>query len=344
MGQIKRKKVNLTPEEFNKLIDELRANKVKYVIKECGINVHCKTTRYDYCASLTGIVEYEPHPAAISREFHEKTGYHYLEEYITEQEKHPFGYTVIKINKEKDKIIWDYKTACGTSYVNEFYSRKPLKIWSYDVNSSFGYAMLKPMPDTRKEPRYNGIVNNGEIGFYIHGGATTCLGTPADIIFPLMDSPFKQYVYEYYKKKKEAPKDSVERIIAKYALNIPTGCIQRHNIFLRNAVLYYANQYIMKYIDENTVYCNVDSIYSLVPRPDIPVGDDIGQFKLEHECEDFKFIGVGMYQIGNECHYQGLSTILLGDIEHPEEAKDNKSRLKYKFNRNTERFELNEQK
>ena len=60
--------------------------------------------------------------------------------------------------------------------------------------------------------------------------------------------------------------------------------------------------------------------------------------------EDFKFIGVGMYQIGNECHYQGLSTILLGDIEHPEEAKDNKTKLKYKFNRNTEEFELNEQK
>jgi hypothetical protein len=101
-------------------------------------------------------------------------------------------------------------------------------------------------------------------------------------------------------------------------LNIPTGCIQRHNIFLRNAIIHYSNEYIKKYIDENTIYCNVDCIVSLVPRPDIPTGDCIGSFKNEHNNEAFKFIDTGMYQWNDECHYKGIPSNTIIDIEHTE--------------------------
>ena len=342
MNKIKKKKINLTPEEFNAKLLELKSAEVPYKINKSGINIHCKTYRHDYCASLTGTVAYEPNPATISKEFHNTTGYHYLEQDASEENMHPYGYTVKKITEDKTRVYWDLVTASGHGEVKEYYAKKKLKVWSYDVNSSFGYAMLQPMPNTRVAPRYKDTVKEGEMGFYIQGFCTTEVGAPADIIFPLMESPFIDYIKKYYDIKKNAPKGSVERTEAKYKLNIPTGCIQRHNIFIRNAILHYANRYIKKYIDENTVYCNVDSIYSLVPRDDLPIGNEIGEFKLEHINEDFKFISRGIYQIGNEIHYQGINSALLEDIEAVDLTPDALDKLKYIFDFNKEQFIENE--
>lgn len=344
MNRIKRKKQILTPEEFNAKVEQLKRAKLTYNIQSVGINIHLRTNKHDYVASLTGEVAYEPHPATISRKFHEITKYHYIENDITEENPHPYGYKVKEITADKTRVDWDYRTAAGYAYTDKYYAKKPLKVWSYDVNSSFGYAMLQPMPDTTATPRYNDIVGDNEMGFFVGGYCTTEKGRPADIIFPLMDSPFKEYIHTYYEIKKNAAKGSRERLEAKYALNIPTGCLQRHNIFLRNAVIHYANKYIRSFIDENTVYCNVDSIYSLTPRPDIPVGNEIGQFKLEHECEYFKYVSRGVYQIGDEKHYQGISQQLVTDITSSEITEEALNSLEYKFDFDKETFIANEKK
>ena len=44
-------------------------------------------------------------------------------------------------------------------------------------------------------------------------------------------------------------------------------------------------------MDENTIYCNTDSIVSLVPRDDLEIGDDIGQFKEEDKGKMFAYKG-----------------------------------------------------
>ena len=341
MGRLKRKKINLLPEEWNAKIIKLQEAKIEYKIVQSGINIHCKTVKHDYVASLTGVVDYEPNAILISKEFHKKTNYHYLEKDVTE-EHNLYGYTVKKLPENKTKISWDFKTAGGYSEIKKEYAKEDLKVWAYDINSSFGYAMLQPMPNTNAEPKFDAEVGENEMGFSKHGFCTLNKGVKMDVVFPLMESPFKDYINEYYEIKKNAPKDSTERLEAKYKLNVPTGCIQRHNIFLRNAVLYYANRFIKQFIDENTVYCNIDSIYSLEPRNDLPIGNEIGQFKIEHENEYFKFLGRGIYQIGDKIHYQGLNGDLLQDIETTKFDKTKLNKYKYKFDKDKGRFILNE--
>lgn len=339
---IKRKPVKLSPEEFNFKMAQIKKAKINYSIEKYGINIHVKTNKHNYVASLTGEVAYEPASATISRQFHNMTNYHYLENDITEENKHPYGYKVMNCPNNKTRIDWDYRSAAGYGFVDEYYAKKPLKVWTYDINSSFGYAMLQKMPDTHAIPRYNDLVKENEMGFFIGGYCTTTVGRRADIIFPLIESPFKEYVYKYYEIKKNAPLESNQRKEAKYALNIPTGCLQRHNIFLRNAVIHYANKYIKSFIDENTVYCNVDSIYSLVPRPDIPVGPELGQFKLEHENEYFRFIRRGIYQIGEEKHYQGINQLLVDTIDSPTINREAYKKFEYIFDDDKEIFIKNE--
>ena len=66
--------------------------------------------------------------------------------------------------------------------------------------------------------------------------------------------------------------------------------MQKTNPFIRAKIIYEANKMISDLIDENTLYCNTDSIVSLTERKDIKLGNNIGQFKIEHQG-DFAYIG-----------------------------------------------------
>lgn len=214
---------------------------------------------------------------------------------------------------DKVKIHWDYIDPGNYSYIDPQRRCKWLNCWSYDCNSAYPYAMLKDMPDTRAKPRYFSRVGEHEIGFYKNGSATTVVGRIADIVFPLMESPMKSYVNKYYKLKSESQGE--EKAKWKKWLVIPAGQLQRKNIFLRLAVLHYAKEYIMQYIDDDTVYCNVDSIVSTKPRNDIPLGKELGLFKQEHANEPFKYKDVGIYQWSDQCHYCGVPLHTIKDIE-----------------------------
>lgn len=312
----------LTPEQFNMLVDELDSYNIEYAIKSLACTAQLETRSIIYDCSLTGEKRHIINVGNIGNIFYKAVDLDVL--------KGKYGYHEFYNSLDQKKVLWDYEVAYGYSYSDPYYSRKQLKCWSYDINSAFAYAMLKQMPDTRQQPRYDDFVQPGEIGFYKMGGATTDVGDWAEIIFPLMDSPFKEFIMKYYNKKREAT-DREERRKWKDFLNIPTGLLARTNIFIRNAIIYYSNKYIRSWIDENTVYCNVDCIISLTPRPDLPIGDDIGQFKKEHECDDFKYIKSCEYQWGKECHYSGIPKSCLTDIEN---TKNWTSNLKYKLKGN----------
>lgn len=210
-----------------------------------------------------------------------------------------------------EKSHWkDGLIASGNMYYRSDYKDTPLKVYSYDINSAYPFAMLKDMPDTRNI-KYNQILKPGQIGFSANLTVYTTPGIFCKYVCDLIESPFKDYVDKYYKLKKEA-KTIEERNKAKAYLNTATGILAIHNPFLRNTVVYYSNQYIKQFINEDTVYSNIDSIYSLVPRPDIPIGTEIGQFKLEHENEDFIYAGIMQYQIGDvvrKCGSHGLKNL-----------------------------------
>lgn len=344
MGYVKvihsKKTEYLTPEEFNDKLNYYE-NDLGFEadIIESGSRVIAHIGTLVFEANRFGTIDSMPYTPQIAKELYRLSNYHKL----SEEPENNYGYTKkLKFTKYKvsQKVTWDIKVASGIGLIDETQINKPLKCWSYDLNSSFPAAMLKPMPDTRQKPRYDDLVGPNEMGFYYDGSITVKEGSYAQIIFPLIESPFKPYIEKYYLNKKNST--GLNRRKWKYYLNIPTGILALHNIFLRNAVVGYANLEIQKYIDDNTVYCNVDCIVSTKERTDLPIGKEIGMFKQE-KYGDFKYKGIGIYQWGNEVHYQGLKGQYLTDISDISDYAQNlENGFKYKFNKETRRFERRE--
>lgn len=198
-------------------------------------------------------------------------------------------------------------TISGFRYKNPRFIGRRVFAYGYDVKSSYSYAMLQDMPDTSKPYRV-GYLKEGEIGFnqeindegFYYLEATTKVGTLCEYIFPLMKSPFTHFV-EYYYEKKENAKTKQERQLYKDILNFAVGFIRRKNPFIHSAILTYARKRIIDLTDTNTIYSNTDSIISLTRRYDIEeeLGSNVGDFKLEHNNEQFALTESG-YQWGNE--------------------------------------------
>lgn len=283
-----------------------------------------------YYTSLTGEKSNSPNVGNIIAQldrFVKKSDYEL-------KNKEEYGYQKTKLDNYKTRITWNLRDPGNFEYINNKYKLKWLKCYSYDINSAYSFAMLKPMPDTDKPCRKFDVINKNEIGFYSNGYATTEIGAFAEYIFPLKESPFKKYV-EYYYNKKQNAKSPEEREIWKSFLNIPSGMMHKVNIFMRLAILHYAAIYINSFIDENTVYCNTDSIVSLKARSDIPLGNEIGKFKKEHINEIFKYKQSGIYQWDTICHYKGLPGIALNDIEN---TKNWQANLPYKYDEDLRRI------
>ena len=177
-------------------------------------------------------------------------------------------------------------TSASLLWYNKKYNNMRNYCYSYDINSAFSYAMLQPMPDTSYAPEWRQI-KSGEVGFQeVEHTQGTYLEPKfsgiSHFVFPLMDSPFKRFVDVWYDRKQNA-KTLNERNKAKSVLNYSIGFLQRVNPFLRAMILWYCNENVKSFIDDNTVYCNTDSIVSLKPRDDLKIGNEIGEWKLEHE-------------------------------------------------------------
>lgn len=214
------------------------------------------------------------------------------------------------------KILWDYLDPGNFSYTNDKYRLKKLKCYSYDINSAYSFAMLKPMPDT-DHPKFNTIVGPGEVGFRKNTILVPVVseGKYADVVFKLIESPYKDFVYKYYTLKENEPQESQKRAYYKEILNVTSGLLHRYNIFHRLMVLHYAKMYIQQFIDDNTVYSNVDSIVSIKKRTDLPISNNIGEFKAQHTDDIFKYKQVGIYQWNDEIHYSGIPSKAINDIE-----------------------------
>lgn len=169
----------------------------------------------------------------------------------------------------------------------------------YDLNSSYSYAMLKDMPDT-SVPYHAGFIKEGEIGFSDTEGTLQPKFKGFSLwIFPLMKSPFTRFVNHWYEQKKKGNKK------AKGILNFSVGYLQKVNPFLRATIIYYANQEIAKLIDEDTLYCNTDSIVSMKEK-NLTIGKEIGNFKIEHKGK-FAYVGMNYQWNNDQPSYRGVS-------------------------------------
>lgn len=197
----------------------------------------------------------------------------------------------------KKVLVWsdiEKKFLVTTSpilYSNPKYDGKRVKAYSYDINSSYSNAMLQDMPDMSKLPKMNARICENELGYSIIDGKLICyeeVGKTCDFVFKRIESPFKRFIEVWYNRKKNATSIE-EKEKAKEVLNYCVGYYQKVNPFIRSRIISYANKLIEDLIDENTLLCNTDSIVSLVPRNDLNIGKDIGQFKQENKGTLFAY-------------------------------------------------------
>ena len=192
-------------------------------------------------------------------------------------------------NEEKKfPIILNGKHVYSASPIlgyNKAYDRTEHYCYGYDLNSAYAAVLRDKIPDTY-HMRLADFVCDGEIGFDMKEGLPLVFpGEFADYVFPLIDSPYKEFVREWYEKKKSAPKGSKEKQIAKEVLVISVGLMQNHNPFLRAYVVNMCNKKIKDIIDAHPEECcmwNTDAVYSTAPL-DLEIGENIGQFKLEYQ-------------------------------------------------------------
>lgn len=162
---------------------------------------------------------------------------------------------------------------------------KKQKVWCYDMNSCYAAVLRDKIPDF-EHPMIDHVVQAGEIGFLPEEGCTLVHeGEFAVIAFPLIDSPFRKWVDEIYEVKKNSPKGSYEREDAKARLVRGIGNYENSNMLMRAYIVNTANEIMESLMDKNTILCNTDSLHSLVERPDLSVGEGVGQFKLEYVGE-----------------------------------------------------------
>lgn len=183
-----------------------------------------------------------------------------------------------------DKIFQSAKPLTGYS---EKWNNTEHYCYVYDLNSAYATILKDKIIDTYHW-RNNDIVNEGEIGFLLNSDLTLIhcgSGIVADKVFPLIDSPFKDYVRKYYNLKRFAPKGSRAKKEAKAHLNYLVGCWQNSNPFLRAYVVNSCNEFIQNILDkygDKICMWNTDAVYSVEPL-DLDIGTEIGQFKLEYQ-------------------------------------------------------------
>lgn len=223
---------------------------------------------------------------------------------------------------------------------NKKFEGKRFKAYSYDINSSYSNAMLKPLPNTDIKYR-SGFVEEGEVGFKedINGSLVPIFTGFSLFIFPLMNSPYNKFVEHWYDNKVKA-KDNEAKQKAKDTLNLPIGYFQKTNPFMRAMIIYYANEEIKSHIDlEHTAYCNTDSIVSDIPLS-LNVGTDIGQYKLEDKGTEFAFIGFNYQWDYKVPHYRSKPHSWFKDGWDILKDKLPVEGNIYAYNKNTCRLEL----
>lgn len=192
--------------------------------------------------------------------------------------------------------------------INAKYDGKEVYSYVYDLNSAYAAVLMGKIPDTSKYYLKTKIKKN-QVGFYFddHLTLATKEGLFADIVFDLIDSPYKAFAKRWYDRKKN-PKNVQEKNKAKSVLVNSVGYLQRINPFMRAYIVNSCNKLISSLIDDDTIMWNTDAIYSAKPRS-LNIGNNIGEWKLEKEGL-IRYKGVN-YQIveNNETHYRGIPKV-----------------------------------
>lgn len=214
---------------------------------------------------------------------------------------------------EDGKIVQSAKPILG---FNKKFDNTEHSVVVYDLNSAYAEPLADKIIDTYN-PRYSDYVGKDEVGFKFDDDNLKMLheGEPADIIFPIIESPYKDFARKYYDIKKTAPKGSKKRNEAKEILVITVGLWQNVNPYLRAFIVGKCNEkieyFVKKYKDKVCMW-NTDAVYCTEPIEELDnlIGEDIGQFKIEYQGT-FRQKGQNYQKVdNNETSYRGVMKAL----------------------------------
>ena len=250
-------------------------------------------------------------------------------------------------NRNKDgKSVQSAKPILG---FNKKFDRTEHPVVIYDLNSACAMALVDKIIDTYN-PHYYDYVEEGEVGFISsdHNLTIRHKGEYADVIFPLMESPYKDFARKYYNIKKTAPKGSDERELAKQILVITVGLWQNVNPYLRAYVVGKCNEqieyYLKKYKDKICMW-NTDAIYCTehIDELDNLIGEDIGQFKIEYEGL-FRQKGLNYQKLDeHNTSYRGVLKTLFKEDFNILSDRLPTAILPYKMDKETLEIKINEE-
>ena len=250
-------------------------------------------------------------------------------------------------DRNKDgKILQSAKPILG---FNKKFDRTEHPVVIYDLNSAYAMALVDKIIDTYN-PHYYDYVEEGEVGFISsdHNLTIRHKGEYADVIFPLMESPYKDFARKYYNIKKTAPKGSDERELAKQILVITVGLWQNVNPYLRAYVVGKCNEqieyYLKKYRDKICMW-NTDAIYCTehIDELDNLIGEDIGQFKIEYEGL-FRQKGLNYQKLDeHNTSYRGVLKTLFKEDFNILSDRLPTAILPYKLDKETLEIKINEE-
>lgn len=250
-------------------------------------------------------------------------------------------------DRNKDgKIFQSAKPILG---FNKKFDRTEHPVVVYDLNSAYAMALIDKIIDTYN-PRYYDYVEEGEAGFISSDPDLKIRhkGEYADVIFPLMESPYKDFARKYYNIKKTAPKGSDERDLAKQILVITVGLWQNVNPYLRAYVVGKCNEqieyYLKKYRDKICMW-NTDALYCTehIDELDNLIGEDIGQFKIEYEGL-FRQKGLNYQKLDeHNTSYRGVLKTLFKEDFNILSDRLPTAILPYKMDKETLKIEINEE-
>lgn len=295
-----------------------------------------KTNNYPctWIFDMTGSEQHHIHPSVVAKRY----------------AKYYKPYEVIKEHPElfdrlcDGKLIQSAKPIVG---YNKEFNLTEHQVVSYDLNSAYASVLMNKIIDTYNMSMGREVKEN-EVGFLLTSDLTMVHQGYADVVFPLIDSPFKEYVQEWYYKKKNSPKGSAERDIAKEVLVITVGLWQNKNPFLRAYVVNSCNEFIEKLItryEDKVCMWNTDAIYCTEEIPEINAlcGTEIGQFKIEYKGL-FRQKGTAYQKVDEgETSYKGVIKMLFKKNFNLLTDGIPKNILPYKMNEKTLRIEMNEE-
>lgn len=195
--------------------------------------------------------------------------------------------SVLKLTKEYEIPKVAYDVEGPNTWVKEEYQGRWLECWAYDMNSAYPAAASDMIPDWENQIRFPGVVEEDQCGFIVSGGYLHIVktGEKASIRFPLKKSPLKPWFDKVARQEWGAKQrgDMVEAAKCKLKRNSVIGILRNHNVFIWLYIIEKAKQNVMKYVDNDTIAVNIDCIYSTKLRPDIPISNKVGSFKVVEE-------------------------------------------------------------